>query len=142
VGALPVGEGYHAVRLHHGLADSVVDIGSGEMFVHEANLDQLNGVSFTKGCYVGQEVVSRVHHKHTARNRIVPVSFTGDAPHGSDVLSGTTRVGTMLSSQKGRGLALLRLDRLAETTEPLLTGAVRLTVHKPAWAQFEMALPI
>ena len=67
----------HAARLALGLADSVQDIGSGEMFVHEANLDQLHGVSFSKGCYVGQEVVSRTHHRGTARSRILPVTFYG-----------------------------------------------------------------
>ncbi len=140
-GALPEGEGYHAARIYHGLADSVADIGSGEMFVHEANLDQLNGVSFTKGCYVGQEVVSRVHHKHTARNRILPVSFDGEAQHGAEISAGEVRLGNMLSSLHGRGLALLRMDRLAETVAPVLTGTVQLTVHKPVWAQFDMVLP-
>ena len=140
-GALAEGEDYHAARLQHGLADSVVDIGSGEMFVHEANLDQLNGVSFTKGCYVGQEVVSRVHHKHTARKRILPVRFDGEVQHGADVVSGDVHLGTMLSSLRGNGLALLRMDRLAESVSPVLTGTVKLTVHKPAWAQFDMVLP-
>jgi tRNA-modifying protein YgfZ len=132
---------YHAVRIQRGIADSVADIGSCELFVHEANLDQLHGVSFTKGCYVGQEVVSRVHHKHSARNRVLPVSFHGDAQHGSDILSGGTRVGSMLSSHGGRGLALLRLDRLAEATAPLMTGSVKLTVHKPDWATFDLTIP-
>ena len=141
-GALPQGEGYHAARIQNGLADSVADIGTGEMFVHEANLDQLNGVSFTKGCYVGQEVVSRVHHKHTARNRILPVSFDGEVQHGAEISSGEVRLGTMLSSLHGHGLALLRMDRLAETAAPVLTGTVQLTVHKPAWAQFDMVLPV
>jgi tRNA-modifying protein YgfZ len=139
--ALPEGDGYHTARIYHGLADSVADIGSGEMFVHEANLDQLNGVSFTKGCYVGQEVVSRVHHRHTARNRILPVSFDGEVQHGAEISAGEVRLGNMLSSLQGRGLALLRMDRLAETVAPVLTGPVQLTVHKPAWAQFDMVLP-
>jgi tRNA-modifying protein YgfZ len=141
-GALPEGQGYHAVRLRHGLADSVLDIGSGEMFVHEANLDQLNGVSFTKGCYVGQEVVSRVHHRHTARKRILPVRFHGDVQHGADIVSGGVHLGTMLSSLHGKGLALLRMDRLAEMATPMLTGTAKLTVHKPVWAQFDMVPPV
>ena len=138
---LAPGTGYHAVRIAVGLADSVQDIGSGDLFVHEANLDQLNGVSFTKGCYVGQEVVSRTHHRGTARNRILPVTFSGEAVHGADVTSDEQRVGTMLSSENGIGLALLRLDRLAEATSPLLTSAVRLHVRKPDWARFEVTIP-
>jgi tRNA-modifying protein YgfZ len=139
--SLQDGTGYDAARIAMGLADSVLDIGSGEMFVHEANLDQLNGVSFSKGCYVGQEVVSRTHHRHTARKRILPVSFAGSVHHGSDIESGGIRMGTMLSSRDGRGLALLRLDRLAEAAAPLLTGDVILSVHKPQWATFDVVLP-
>lgn len=141
VASLPVGTGYHAARIGLGLADSEQDIGSGQMFVHEPNLDQLHGVSFSKGCYVGQEVVSRTHHRHTARNRILPVSFVGDVQTGADVGSGEVRLGTMLSSLNGHGLALLRLDRLAEASSPLLTSGVKLSVHKPSWANFEVVIP-
>lgn len=140
-GDFAVGEGYDIARLRLGLGDSDADIGSCEMFVHEANLDQLNGVSFDKGCYVGQEVVSRTRHRHTARNRILPVSFQGVVQHGSDIVSGKTRIGTMLSSQSGEGLALLRLDRLAAIAEMLLTSGVRLSVHKPHWARFDVVIP-
>jgi tRNA-modifying protein YgfZ len=141
VESLPVGTGYHVARIALGLADSERDIGSGQMFVHEANLDQLHGVSFTKGCYVGQEVVSRTHHRHTARNRILPVRFEGEVQLGADVVSGEVRLGTMLSSLDGHGLALLRLDRLAEASSALLTSGVKLSVHKPSWANFEVIIP-
>ena len=82
-----------------GLADSDADIGSGEFFPHEANLDQLGGVSFTKGCYVGQEVVSRMEHRGTARSRILPVSSTAQRRQGRR-RSGpaTSSIGTLLSS--------------------------------------------
>lgn len=140
-GSLPEADGYAALQISNGLAGSQQDIGSGELFVHEANLDQLDAVSFTKGCYVGQEVVSRTQHRSTARNRILPVRFSGEAPHGAEIKSGETRVGTMLSSLDGNGLALLRLDRLAEATQPLLIGHTRLTVEKPVWARFELVIP-
>jgi tRNA-modifying protein YgfZ len=140
-GMYAAGTGYHAARIALGLADSEQDIGSGLMFVHEANLDQLHGVSFTKGCYVGQEVVSRTHHRHTARNRILPVRFEAQVLHGADIVSGEMRLGTMLSSVDGHGLALLRLDRLAEAASPILTNGVKLSVHKPAWAKFEVVIP-
>ena len=140
-GVLSTGQGYHAARLLLGLADSTLDIGSGELFVHEANLDQLHGVSFSKGCYVGQEVVSRTHHRGTARSRILPVQFEGVVISGADISSGEQRIGKMLSSESGRGLALLRLDKLGEVSAPLLTGAVRLSVQKPAWATFDVAIP-
>lgn len=131
--------GYHAARIEAGLADSDADLGSGEYFPHEANLDQLNGVSFTKGCYVGQEVVSRMEHRGTARSRILPVLLDREPPSsGSDIRSGDKVIGTLLSSAGKRALALIRLDRLAETTEPLLTGAVTVSVLKPRWARYEV----
>ena len=133
---------YDAARLALGLADSLADIGSGELFVFEANLDQLNGVNFHKGCYVGQEVVSRIHHRGLARNRILPVNFEGEAKYGTDVVSGGIRLGQMLSSLDGQGLALLRLDKLAEATGAVLTAeGVRLHVKKPIWANFDITIP-
>lgn len=140
-GSLPGAEDYDSFQMLHGLAASHGDIGSGELFVHEANLDQLNGVSFTKGCYVGQEVVSRTQHRSTARNRILPVQFSGIVAHGAEITSGDMRIGTMLSSRAGQGLALMRLDRLAEITQPLTVGDTRISVHKPAWAKFELTIP-
>jgi tRNA-modifying protein YgfZ len=101
----------------------------------------LNAVSFTKGCYVGQEVVSRTQHRSTARNRILPVHFSGEALQGAEIKSGETRIGTMLSSSGRNGLALVRLDRMAEVTQPLLIGQTRLTVEKPVWAKFEVIIP-
>jgi len=90
---------YDAARIAAGLADSEADLGSGEVFPHEANLDQLGGVSFKKGCYVGQEVVSRMEHRGLARNRILPVVLEGAAPaKGTDIRAGEKQVGTLLSS--------------------------------------------
>ena len=132
-------EGYNAARLALGLADTDADLGSGVYFPHEANLDQLGGVSFTKGCYVGQEVVSRMEHRGTARSRILPVDLDGVAPaSGSDIRSGDKPVGTLLSSSGKMALALIRLDRLAEASDPLLTDAVTVTVLKPRWARYEV----
>jgi tRNA-modifying protein YgfZ len=140
-GAESAHDGYLGARLALGLADSIADIGSGELFVHEANFDQLHGVSFSKGCYVGQEVVSRTHHRHTTRNRILPVTLEGPVAHGSDITSGDQRIGSMLSSHNGQGLALIRIDRLAEAKAPLLSNAVRIRVSKPAWATFDLTIP-
>jgi folate-binding protein YgfZ len=140
MGSLPAGEGYEAARLAAGLADSVADLGSGEFFPHEANLDQFGGVSFSKGCYVGQEVVSRMEHRGTARSRMLPVVLDAPAPpKGSDIRSGEASIGTLLSSAGQRALALIRLDRLAEAPGPLLTEGVRLRVQKPAFARYDVA---
>jgi tRNA-modifying protein YgfZ len=140
-GAGTAGDGYDAQRLVLGLGDSVLDIGSGVMFVPEANLDLLNAVSFTKGCYVGQEVVSRTHHRGIARNRMLPVRLEGDAVRGSDIVSGEHRIGEMLSSHGTLGLALINLQRLAESTAPLMCGRAHMHVRKPDWAKYELSVP-
>jgi len=138
-GKLPTGTSYVGTRIALGLADSDGDIGSGELFPHEANLDQLGAVSFTKGCYIGQEVVSRMEHRATARSRILPVTFDGAAPpRGAAIKSADKIVGSVLSSAGNAALALLRLDRMAEATQPLLTDAVTVHVHKPAWIKYDV----
>jgi folate-binding protein YgfZ len=122
-----------------GLGDTDADLGAGEFFPHEANLDQLGGVSFEKGCYVGQEVVSRMEHRGMARSRILPVRLGGEAPaKGSDIRAGGKAIGTLLSSVGSAALALLRLDRLAEATEPLLTEGVSVKVLKPHWVRYDV----
>ncbi len=132
-------EGYDAARIALGLADSEADLGSGEFFPHEANLDQLGGVSFKKGCYVGQEIVSRMEHRGTARSRILPVALDGAAPpSGTEVRAGEKLMGTLLSSAGHDALAQLRLDKLAETDAPLMADGVRLHVLKPRWAAYEV----
>jgi folate-binding Fe-S cluster repair protein YgfZ len=103
-------------------------------------MDQFGGVDFDKGCFVGQEVVSRIEHRGSARARVVPVSFDGFAPEaGTPVNSGDKTIGTLGSTAQGRGLAMLRLDRAADalaTGQPLVTGGVEIRLVKPAWAQF------
>jgi tRNA-modifying protein YgfZ len=122
-GTLPVGTGYETARIVLGLADSDGDIGSSQLFPHEANFDLLGAVSFTKGCYVGQEVVSRMQHRSTARSRILPVQFEGNTS-GKEIRTGDKIIGSVLSSSGHMALALIRIDRLDEATFPLLTDGV------------------
>ena len=136
-GTLPPGSGYDEARIALGLADTDGDIGSGLLFPHEANFDQCGAVSFTKGCYIGQEVVSRMEHRATARSRILPVQFDGAAAlRDAAIKSGEKIIGSVLSSAGNMGLALLRLDRLGEAEEPLLTEGVRTTVQTPPWIKY------
>jgi tRNA-modifying protein YgfZ len=133
-GTLPQGGGYDAWRISQGMADSDADISVGKLFPHEANLDKVAGVSFTKGCYVGQEVVSRMEHRATARSRIVPVTYHGPAPpSGTVIASGEQSIGVALSSTGSEGLSLMRLDRLEEAKEPLMVSGVKVDVHLPSW---------
>jgi tRNA-modifying protein YgfZ len=139
-GAFKAAEGYDAARIALGLADSVQDIGTNTLFPHEANLDQFGGVNFTKGCYVGQEVVSRMQHRGTARSRILLVTGQG-LTKGASITCGDKTIGEILSTTSSKALALVRLDRLGDATAPLLSNAVTLKVHKPDWIKYEVTIP-
>jgi folate-binding protein YgfZ len=133
-------DAYEAHRIALGVPRGGVDFGYGEAFPHEADMDQLGGVDFAKGCYVGQEVVSRMQHRGSARTRTVAIGYAGAAPQtGIAITAGERQVGTMGSAAGGRGLALLRLDRVAEAFsrgEELFAGTVPVRPIKPDWASF------
>jgi folate-binding protein YgfZ len=133
-------EDYDAHRIMLGVPRGGSDFTYGDTFPHEADMDQLDGVDFHKGCYVGQEVVSRVEHRHAARSRVVPVEFENAPLAGLPVTAGEKAVGVMGSATSGRGLALLRLDRVADAIAsgtPLISGGVEIRLAKPSWAAFE-----
>jgi folate-binding protein YgfZ len=136
-------EDYHAHRIALGVPEGGKDYELGDTYPHEALFDQLNGVSFEKGCYVGQEVVSRMQHRGTARKRVVPVLADATLPDpGTPVVAGSVEIGRLGSSVDGMGLALLRLDRAAEMQEKgdaLQAGSVPLRIELPRWAHFALA---
>ncbi|MGD9866839.1 MAG: folate-binding protein YgfZ [Hyphomicrobiales bacterium] len=132
---------YHARRIALGVPEGGKDFAYGDTFPHEADYDQLGGVDFSKGCYVGQEVVSRMQHRGTARKRVVPVTAAAPVPAGADVLAGDFPIGKIGSTAGNAALALLRLDRAADAIaggKPLSAGGVEITLRKPAWASFDM----
>ena len=109
---------YEAHRVACAAPRGGLDFSYGDAFPHETNMDRLHGVDFDKGCYVGQEVVSRMQHRGTARTRIVPVVLDAAAPEpGAGVIAGDRAIGTMGSSAQGKGLALIRLDRATEALD-------------------------
>ena len=131
---------YDAHRIALGVPRGGLDFIYGDAFPHETDMDQLAGVDFDKGCYVGQEVVSRMEHRGTARNRIVPIAAEGFAPDGGvPVMAGDRQVGITGSHAGNRGLAMLRLDRVADARAagtPLSAGGVPIEPRKPDWARF------
>jgi folate-binding protein YgfZ len=133
-------EAYDAHRIALGVPRGGTDFMYGDTFPHEADMDQLAGVDFDKGCYVGQEEVSRVQHRSSARTRVVPVSYGELTPMaGLPVMAGDKEIGMLGSSTKGRGLALLRLDRAADAFGQgivLTAGGIPIQPVKPAWATF------
>ena len=127
-------------RIALGIPEGGKDFVYGDTFPHEADMDQLGGVDFRKGCFIGQEVVSRMQHKTVVRTRIVPVVFDGARPEqGAEVKIGEKAAGTFGSSIDGRGLAKLRLDRVEDglkANETLSAGGITLSLVKPDWAKF------
>ena len=131
---------FEAHRIALGVPRGGMDFTYGDAFPHEVDMDQLHGVDFHKGCFVGQEVVSRMEHRGNARNRIVPVVYEGFAPDpGAAVTTAGKPVGTFGSSAGGRALAMLRLDRVEDALaagHDLVAGAATLRLVKPDWARF------
>jgi folate-binding protein YgfZ len=134
---------YHAHRIALGVPDGGRDFLFNDAFPHEALMDQLHGVDFDKGCYVGQEVVSRMQHRGTARTRIVSLAYLEGftAEPGVDVTAGEKVVGKTGTGAQGRGLAMVRLDRVADALaagETIRAGGLPVEVLKPEWARFEL----
>ena len=106
---------YEAHRIGQGVPKGGVDFTYGDAFVHDINLDMLNGVDFKKGCYVGQEVVARVHFRKSARKRILKIDVEGPTPlRGTPVMAGEVRIGETGSANGSEALASLRIDKLEE----------------------------
>lgn len=134
---------YEAHRIALAVPRGGLDFTYGDAFPHEADMDQLGGIDFDKGCYVGQEVVSRTQHRGGARNRVIGVAFEFAPEAGVPVLAGDRQVGTMGSGAGGRGLAMLRLDRVSDALArnvPLTAGGVAVQPLKPDWARFVFPL--
>lgn len=127
---------YHAHRIALGVPQGGKDYAFGDTFPHDANLDLLNGISFTKGCFVGQEVVSRVQHRGTARKRVVIVESDQELQAGAEITAGAAAIGTIGSVAGNRALALVRLDRVEEMQrkgEQITAAGVGLAIRLPGY---------
>ncbi|CAL75904.1 putative glycine cleavage T protein (aminomethyl transferase) [Bradyrhizobium sp. ORS 278] len=128
-------DAYEAHRIECTVPRGGLDFMYGDAFPYETNMDRLHGVDIGKGCYVGQEVVSRMHHRGTTRTRTAKVLLDGPSPEpGTPILAGEKTVGTMGSAAAQKGLALLRIDRAAEAMEagtPLTAGGLTLRIADP-----------
>jgi folate-binding protein YgfZ len=124
-------------RLALGLPEGSRDLEAEKTILLEAGFDELNGISWTKGCYMGQELTARTRYRGLVKRRLTPVTVDGTLPApGSAVLRDGAEVGTMRSGRDGMGLAVLRLDAMRS---PLTCGSARLAAQVPAWMRLPEA---
>ena len=131
-------DSYETLRLEHGLSDGSRDLIVEKSTLLESNFDELHGVDWDKGCYMGQELTARTKYRGLVRKRLMPVRIDGPVPElGTPLMAGDKEIGEMRSGQNSRGLALIRLERFEEAdTDGLNAGDARIFPEKPVWASY------
>ncbi|MCA0406486.1 MAG: folate-binding protein [Proteobacteria bacterium] len=132
---------FAAQRITHGIPECGPDYLPLASYPHEANMDQLGGVDFKKGCYVGQEIVSRMEHRATARTRTLLARFNNGfgVDSGAEVRAGEQLLGSLGVSAGACALAQVRVDRWLEALEKnteITGGGVPVLLEKPGYARF------
>lgn len=138
-------DAYDRLRIENSVAESPNDFALSEAFPHDILFDLNEGVSFRKGCFVGQEVVSRMQHRGTARRRIMMAEASGDLPAtGSPVSAGGKAIGTLGTAVGAKGLALVRTDRVADAAASgtaIEADGVALTLSFAPWSGLALRQP-
>jgi folate-binding protein YgfZ len=128
---------YDRHRLALGIPDGSRDLVVEKSILLESGFDELNGVDWQKGCYVGQELTARTKYRGLVKKRLFPVKIDGDAPApGAIIETAGKEAGEMRSSRDGIGLALLRLDAIGENKTLAAESATILPLH-PNWMRME-----
>jgi folate-binding protein YgfZ len=131
-------EAYERLRLTLGVPDGSRDLVVEKATLLESGFEELNGVDFAKGCFVGQELTARMKYRGLVRKRLLPVTFTGaPPPPGTVIRLGEREAGEMRSGIDGQGLALLRLEHVEKAKvdgTPLMAGDTEILPVAPAWA--------
>jgi folate-binding protein YgfZ len=133
--ATETAQDWHHYRIIEGIAESGTDYDLGEVFPHDVLLDLIGAVGFKKGCYIGQEVVSRMQHRGTARRRVMVADSTDELPPaGTDITVEGRPIGTLASAIDFDGLAIVRIDKVADAWAkdlPILAAGLPLTLEVP-----------
>jgi len=131
---------YDRFRIGLGLPDGSRDLVPEKSLLLDYGFDELNGIDWEKGCYVGQEVTARMKHRGLSRKRLLPVTLAGKTPApGTLVQLGERNVGTLTSVCGDIGLALLQLDAVEKAAQEgpegnlLQAGETRITPTPPSW---------
>ncbi|BCH25872.1 CAF17-like 4Fe-4S cluster assembly/insertion protein YgfZ [Mesorhizobium sp. L-8-3] len=131
---------WDALRAAHGIAESGADYELGDAFPHDVLLDQTGGVGLAKGCYVGQEVVSRMQHRGTARRRVLIATGPAALPApGTEILANGRPLGALGTVAGRTGLAIVRIDRVKDAMaagNPITADGLELELAIPSWAKF------
>ena len=133
------GTEYDRLRLSLGIPDGSRDLAVEKAILLESGFEELNGIDWQKGCYIGQELTARTKYRALIKKRLMPVVIDGPLPApGTLVMLGDQEAGEMRSGRDGLGLALLRLEAVAEASagKPLTAGTATLVPRKPGWANF------
>lgn len=129
---------YDRLRLANALPDGSRDLVVEKSILLESGFEELNGVDFEKGCFIGQELTARTKYRALIRKRLMRVDVDGPLPApGTPIMLGDRKAGEMRSGRDGTAIALIRLERLEEAGgEPLTAGEARITPVKAAWAAY------
>ncbi len=130
---------YDTLRVAHGVPDGSRDLKVEKAILLENGFDELNGIDWDKGCYMGQELTARTRYRGLVRKRLIPVRVEGPSPDaGTPVMLGDKEAGEIVSTADGLALAMLRLEYLDPPPAPgaFTAGAAKLTPVKPDWARF------
>ncbi|WP_409560657.1 folate-binding protein [Hyphomicrobium sp. B1] len=133
---------YDALRIEYGIPEGGKDYEFGDAYPHEADFDLLNGVSFTKGCFIGQEVVARMQNKTLVRKRAVKISANAPLEPNSEILLGDISVGRVGTADGTNAIAMLRLDRVIEGEQkslPLTAGGIAIAPDEDAMNRYRSA---
>jgi folate-binding protein YgfZ len=133
-------EEWRRLRIANGIAESGEDYTLGDAFPHDVLLDETGGIGFHKGCYVGQEVVSRMQHRGTARRRVMLVEGADDLPaSGTEIKANGRAIGVLGTVDGTAGLAIMRTDRVKDALDarlPITADGTTVTLSIPAWAKY------
>jgi folate-binding protein YgfZ len=131
-------EAYERLRLTLGVPDGSRDLAVEKATLLESGFEELHGVDFDKGCFVGQELTARMKYRGLVRKRLLPVTFAGaPPPPGTVIRQGPREAGEMRSGIEGQGLALLRLEQVEKAKAdgiPLMAGDIEILPVAPSWA--------
>lgn len=131
-----------ALRAENGIAESGADFALSDAFPHDVLYDHNGGVGLKKGCFVGQEVVSRMQHRGTARRRVMIARSRDALPEaGTEITVNGRPIGTLGSGADGVGVAIVRIDRVKDALDAgqdIVAGDAKLALTIPAWARYTL----